>query len=282
MRTVPSALQTMFEGSTVTPVWLLEVANRVGVTVRLSSSGENISTADSPSVTFLGDPGFNMTSVTYSADGFPATVDITIPVDASGPVYADHVKRGLWRKATAALYVADITNPDNRMLMAAGFIGNSSFSDSISGTLEIATKGEQLGDIILFKVQPKCNYTFGDTNCGFDLSTRELSGTIASVTTNGKFTVTISNPDDWNFNFGGGFKFTSGNNSGDSRIIRKWTGGTSLVELTEPFCLDVEVGDTFTMHAGCARNRAACAGYDRLNSYSGYDYTPGELYGGLD
>lgn len=277
----PLPLLTMLEGGTITPVWLIEVTSRIGQVVRLSSSGEMVTTAGSPAEIFLGDPGFNMTSVTYSLDGFPATVDITIPIDDQGPVYSAHVKRGVWRKATAVLYLGDIDAPDYRQIMATGFIGKTSFSDSIAGTLEFATKGEQLGDIVLDKVQPKCNFTFGSADCGFDLSTRELTGVIASVTSNGKFTVTISNPTNIDFNFGGAIKFTSGANIGDSRKLRKWTSGSSLVELTDPFSLDVEVGDAFLMHGGCARTRDVCFGNGRINSFPGYDRTPGELYGGL-
>lgn len=280
-RVFASPLLTMLEGQTITPVWLLEVANSIGDVVRLSSSGQDVIIANSPPETYLGNPGFNMTSVTYSLDGFPATVDITIPVDDQGPIYSEHVKRGVWRKATAVLYLAVLDSPSSREIMAVGFIGNTHFSDSISGTLEIATKGEQLGDIVLDKVQPKCNHVFGSPECGFDLTTRQLSGTVATVTTNGKFTVTISNPSNINFNFGGAIKMTSGNNAGDSRVIRKWTSGSSLVELIEGFSLDVEVGDTLLMHGGCARTRAVCVVNGRKNNFSGYDYTPGELYGGL-
>ncbi|AMX93611.1 hypothetical protein A4R28_11140 [Mesorhizobium ciceri] len=259
----------------------MEATNRLGDVVRLSSSGEDVTTLSSPDENFLGDPGFNMTSVTYTVDGFPATVDITLPVDEIGPIFSEHVKRGVWRKATVVLYLADIDSPDNREIMATGYIGNSSFSDSIAATLEIATKGEQLGDIILDKIQPKCNHVFGSPECGFDLSTREVSGTIVSVTSNGKFIVAISNPSSINFNFGGAIKMTSGNNAGDSRMVRKWSSGTSLVELIDGFSLDIEVGDTLLMHGGCARTRAVCAVNGRKNNFSGYDYTPGELYGGL-
>ncbi|RWD00164.1 MAG: DUF2163 domain-containing protein [Mesorhizobium sp.] len=278
----PTQLQTMLERDTVTPVWLIEVTNRVGAVVRLSNSGEMVMTAGSPSEIFLGNPGFNMTSVTYSLDGFPATVDVTVPVDDLGPIFSEDVKRGVWRKATAILYLADIDNPDYREIMATGFIGRVSFSDSIAGTLEFATRGEQLGDIVLDKIQPKCNHVFGSDECGFDLSTRELAGVVASVTSNGKFTVTISNPSGIDFNFGGAIKFTSGANESDSRTVRKWTSGSSLVELTEGFSLDVEVGDTFVMHGGCARTRAVCVVNGRKDNFSGYDHTPGELYGGIN
>ncbi|TIX28931.1 DUF2163 domain-containing protein [Mesorhizobium sp.] len=280
-RNILTPLLTMLGRQTVTPVWLVEAVNRLGDVVRLSSSGEDVTTLSSPDENFRGDPGFNMTSVTYTIDGFPATVDITLPVDEIGPIFSEHVKRGVWRKATVTLYLADIDAPGNREIMATGYIGNATFSDSISATLEIATKGEQLGDIILDKIQPKCNHVFGSIECGFDLSTREVSGTIVSITSNGKFVVAISNPASINFNFGGAIKMTSGNNAGDSRMIRKWTSGTSLVELIEGFSLDVEVGDTLLMHGGCARTRAVCAANGRKNNFSGYDYTPGELYGGL-
>lgn len=280
-RDVLTPLLTMLGRQTITPVWLVEATSRLGDVVRLSSSGEDVLALASPIEIFLGDPGFNMTSVTYTVDGFPATVDITLPVDEIGPIFSEHVKRGVWRKATVVLYLADIESPANREVMATGYIGNSSFSDSISATLEIATKGEQLGDIILDKIQPKCNYVFGSDECGFDLSTREVSGTIFSKTSNGKFIVAISNPTGINFNFGGGIKMTSGSNAGDSRMIRKWSSGSSLVELSEGFSLDVEVGDTLLMHGGCARTRPVCVVNGRKNSFSGYDYTPGELYGGL-
>ena len=54
-----------------------------------------------------------------------------------------------------------------------------------------------------------------------------------------------------------------------------------MVETWDAFPLDVQVGDTFTMHAGCAKSRTACAAYDNINHYGGYDHIPGQLYGGF-
>ena len=274
MRTWSPTLKTELAGAEISRCHLIEATNRLGEVVRLNDFGSDlVSNGD----VFSRAPGFHVTSLVYRQGGNPPAADVVLPVSTDGPIYDEHVRRGVWRAAEMTLYVAKTDDPDDREVLITGYFGKVAFSDQLAGTIEVITRGDALNDIVLPRVQPRCRHIFGSTGCGFDVSTVALTAEVATVTNNSKFTITVTNPSALDFNYGAA-KMTSGDSSGASADIRKWTVGTSLVELWQPMPLDIAVGDTLQIHAGCARTRAACAAYSNIDHYGGYDHTPGENY----
>ncbi|RWB66582.1 DUF2163 domain-containing protein [Mesorhizobium sp.] len=228
--------------------------------------------------TFLKSPGFNVTNFTVSDGGRPAGLDIDLPFDAEGPIFSDHVKRGAWRGCPVTVWLADFTNPSDREVILSGFVGETDFTDRLAGSFKLLTKADALADIILPTVQPGCWYKYGSAQCGFDLSTRTLSATVATVTSNSKFTITVSNPSGYDLTHGK-VVFTSGDNEGAEDNTRRWVSGTSLVEMVTGFPFDIQAGDTLTITDGCPLTRQGCFDRNNVNRYPGFDHTPGELLG---
>ncbi|RVC47573.1 DUF2163 domain-containing protein [Mesorhizobium sp. M4A.F.Ca.ET.090.04.2.1] len=262
----------------VTRCFLIEMVNPIALcgTVRLTDFDQDRVVGGN---TFLKSPGFNVTKFTVSNGGRPAGLDIDLPFDSVGPVYADHVKRGAWRGVPVTVWLADFTNPSDREIVLSGFVGETEFTDRLAGSFKLITKADALADIILFTVQPKCSFRFGSSQCGVDLTPLTLPATVATVTNNGKFTITVTNPSGLNFTHGK-VVFTGGDNAGWSDNARRWVSGTSLVELVLPAPFDVQVGDTINISAGCDLSRSGsfgCKHYNNVNRYPGFDFTPGEL-----
>jgi uncharacterized phage protein (TIGR02218 family) len=133
-----------------------------------------------------------------------------------------------------------------------------------------------MADIFLFTIQPMCSFKFGGPECGVDLTPLTLTATVATVTDTGKFTITVTNPSNFDFTHGK-VAFTSGANDGYEDWARNWTAGTSLVELVNGTPFDIEVGDTLTISAGCDLTRSGgCKKYNNLNRFPGQDHTPAE------
>jgi uncharacterized phage protein (TIGR02218 family) len=267
----------MIAGREATRCFMIELVNPIVLcgTVRLTDIDQDLIVGGH---TFLKSPGFNVTKFSVSDGGRPAGLDIALPFDAEGPIYSDHVKRGAWRGVPVTVWLADFTNPSVREIVLSGFVGETEFTDRLAGSFKLLTKADALSDIILPTVQPGCWYKYGSPQCGFDLSTRTLSATVATVTSNSKFTITVSNPDSFDFTHGR-VTFTSGDNAGAIDNTRRWVSGTSLVEMVTGFPFDIHVGDTLTITDGCPLTRAACFSRNNINRYPGFDHTPGELLG---
>ena len=280
MRSWSTTLTDMIAGREATRCFMIEMVNPIVLcgTVRLTDIDQDLTAGGH---TFLKSPGFNVTKFSVSDGGRPAGLDIALPFDAEGPIYSDHVKRGAWRGCPVTVWLADFTNPSVREIVLSGFVGQTDFTDRLAGSFKLITKADALSDIILFTVQPKCSYQFGGSKCGVDLGPLTLTATVATVTNNGKFTVTVTNPSGFVFTHGK-IAFTSGDNHGAQGNVRRWTSGTSLVECVLPFPFDIQVGDTLTISDGCDLSRTGprgCKFHNNNNRFPGFDKTPGELLG---
>lgn len=276
MRDWSPTLVSMLQSDEVTRCFLIELASPIRGTVRMTDwdADQTVSAA-----TYVSSPGFSVTKWTVANGGRPAGIDLTLPFDGDGPLLADDIKRGVWRGATITCWVANALDPSDREIIVSGFIGKTQFTDRLTGSIEVTTKGDALADIFLLTIQPKCSYQFGSAQCGVNLASYTLTATVATVTDNGKFTITVSNPSGFNFTHGK-VAFTSGDNAGYVDWARNWTYGTSLVDLVNGAPFAIQVGDALTISAGCDQSRSGpfgCKHYNNVNRFPGQDYTPAEL-----
>jgi len=269
-------LVSMLQGEEVTRCFHIEMNNGITAVVRLADW-------DSDQVvsghTFVHSPGFTVTKFSVANGGRPAGLEFDLPIDGDGPLYSNDIKRGAWRGATITVWLANALNPSDREILITGFVGKTGYTDRLAGQIEIITKADALADIILPTIQPDCGYKFGSTQCGVNLATYTLTATVATVTDNGKFTITVTNPDNLDFTHGV-VTFTSGANSGAKDAVRLWVDGTGAVQMVTGFPFDIEMGDTLTISAGCPLTRDGCISFNNINRYPGFDFTPGELLGG--
>lgn len=145
-----------------------------------------------------------------------------------------------------------------------------------------------LGDVIT----PYCTARFcdvkrgvraasADRQCKFDPANYEFTGTIASVVSaNREFTATMSggNTDDY-FTYGE-LEWTSGNNRGLFADIRlhAYSGGVHTFTLMRDSGLAVQVGDTFSVLAGCDRLEDSCQtkwATNNMANFRGFTKVPG-------
>ncbi|TPL40703.1 DUF2163 domain-containing protein [Mesorhizobium sp. B2-4-6] len=276
MRDWSPTILAKLAGEEVTCCFMIELDNGITPIVRLTDIDQDLTVGDD---VFAMSPGFNVSKFTVANGGRPAGIDVDLPFDDEGPIFIDHVKRGVWRGAEVTVWIAgDFNDPSDREILVSGFVGLTRSDDRIGGYMEFVTKADALADIVLPTVQPKCWYHFGTAPCPVDRGPLTLTAVVATVTNASKFTVTVTNPGNLNFTHGD-VNFTSGDNAGAVDLVRLWTPGTSLVEMVVGFPFELQIGDELTISAGCAQDRPACAGYGAEDSYSGFDFTPGELLG---
>lgn len=279
MRTIPGELQTCLEERPHDVVELLELTDLSGNAVRLTSNGEDIATASGDE--FLGYPGFNRSAITYEIGGAAAVTDITVPIAVGQPITPLQIERGVWRRSTAHLWLADRLHPDNTVLLFRGYVGKTATSDGIVGQLSLNSLAEKNSDIVLPKVAAACNYVFGggfgtSKGCRVNVGAFVVSGDV-SVVIKARQSFVITAEIDGSLDFSNGaLRFLSGDNLGIPAQIRFWDLNTGRVDLLRPLPYTINPGDTIQMHPGCKRTLTDCTRFGGLTFWPGYGYGPGE------
>lgn len=262
--------------------FLLELIDETSTAVRLSHCGIDLV---SDGETFEAGVGFHIGQITLSDDGRPAITDIAVPVVSGSPITPARVRAGVWRKATAKMWLAAQSDPDARHLVFDGFVGPVHYSDSIGGMLELVTLAERNNDLILDTVGPQCSQPVGGRalglgKCGVNLSPFTVSGTVDTslAPTRTLFKISVTNPSGFDFT-AGGIWFTSGDNNNIYRPVRSWDSVASTVSLLQPAPFVPANGDTIRVHRGCKHTYDECNVFDGYAFNPGYAFAPGEEYG---
>ena len=259
-------LVNMLAGTEVTRCFLVVLYNGLQ-RVRLTTYDQDIEVDGS---TYLKTPGFTLSRYTLKNGGEPATLDIEIPFSDDGPLYTEDVRRGGWRGATFTVWIADFENPTNREVVMDGFVGLTAYSDRLRGTIELVTLADKLKDIVLFTIQPKCSFRLYSTQCGASIILYRKMGTVTNVISRKKFYSAITPP--VGHTYVHGWLRWGGANNDHQSWIRAWDSGTGLFELVSDLPFDIQVGDFFAAHPGCAKTRTACASFDNIDRYPGFDF----------
>jgi uncharacterized phage protein (TIGR02218 family) len=267
-----SALEVTYRG------WLLELTPVTLPVVRLTTIGADyIDTRVSPSVTYLGDPGFVMGSMRVTDGSDPASLDVEIPVSDDGPVTPDNVTAGMYQGAAVVINIVDYFNTD--ISPDIGFqwvVGETRITNDGKAVFEIRDASRINRELILKIYAPTCSANLGDARCGKDLTAFTDTVEVASVVDAYSFTVTGSARANGFFD-NGSIKFTSGDNLNRAYTVRKWVLSTATVSLWEPLRAGLVIGDDATMHAGCDKTTGAagCTKFSNIARFQGFHTLPG-------
>jgi len=159
-----------------------------------------------------------------------------------------------------ATYELFFVNPNDttmgRGLVSKGTIGKVSIKD-YDFDFELRSLSQRLQQKVGDSYSPYCRATLGDSKCSVDVAgSYTQTGSVKAVTSNKIFTsddITGSIDEDDYFNYGL-LTWTSGNNNGKEMQVRdsEWDDiDTYTIELDHPMIVDIEVGDAFSITAGC-------------------------------
>jgi uncharacterized phage protein (TIGR02218 family) len=179
---------------------------------------------------------------------------------------------GFWDASEFLLFQYDWATPANAIIPWLGGTFGTVKSKLGRTVIELHCHRRWLQQDTTPITQPNCWYEFGDPNtCRVDLAPHTYAGT---VTTAGQRTFTASAlaPAAGTFDEGK-LTWLTGPNAGRVRKVRTHAGG-GVLTLWEPMLLTVDVGDTFTVIAGCPRTRAACITFGNILNYPGFDQKP--------
>jgi uncharacterized phage protein (TIGR02218 family) len=106
--------------------------------------------------------------------------------------------------------------------------------------------------------------------CGVDKTTFTFNGSVTSVSIpKWKFGIDVVKDDSYFSN--GKITFTSGLNTGLSAVVKVHTSG--VIELFLPTAFLIEIGDTFTIEAGCDKTNITCkTKFNNLLNFGGFPH----------
>tara|TARA_Y100001956_G_scaffold75661_1_gene83830 strand:+ start:69 stop:1730 length:1662 start_codon:yes stop_codon:yes gene_type:complete len=162
--------------------------------------------------------------------------------------------------------------------IAAGWIGEVSHGED-GVDLSVLTMGARLEQqSVTTPIQPGCRWIFGSTECGVDLESLKLTGTVTSVASRISFTANLSSGDgglQWK---NGTVLWTYGNNDELVSEVKEVTfqSGSDEVLLWTPVPLAIEAGDTFDLRPGCDKAfEGGCTVYNNKVNFGGFPDVPG-------
>jgi uncharacterized phage protein (TIGR02218 family) len=203
-------------------------------------------------VTYLASVGYSPSDVVSGSELAPDNLEIEGFL-ASPSITADDIRSGLWDHAAIEMFEVDFTNPaGGRDNLRAGKLGEvragnrQKFTAELRGLLQALSK--HIGDL----VTRDCRHDLGNAQCGIDLAAWTVTGAVASVTTNGEFHDTARTETTEHFTAGKVLWLTGLNEGLSMEVKRSTSSGVILLQQLMPF--DIEVGDTYSMHAGCLKD----------------------------
>jgi len=222
-----------------------------------------------------------------AATGFtPTAVDTTdslavdnLDVDgilSSDRITEDELAGGVYDFARVTIYLVNWKNiNDPKLILRRGNIGRISYGKT-GFTAEIRGLTEAYQQKAGAVYQKTCRATLGDTKCGVNLANYTTTGTITVVYGDTQFATNVVA--DVGFYDYGNITWTSGANLHTTSETKAFAAD-GTIEVYLPTIWQPQVGDTFTMVAGCDRNYSTCINRfnNRLN-FRGEPMVPGNDY----
>jgi len=237
------------------------------------------------------DAELSFDGLTYmAASGFTASQvqsSLGLSVDnleVSGALSADDLNEddlaaGLYDGALVEIWRVNWSNPDQRVLMRKGTLGEvkrgkTAFQAEIRGLMQ------QLSQPVGRAFCYACDADVGDARCTIDITTaaRKGAGTVATVTDNRRFAAAGLSAFANGWFAGGKLTWTSGNNAGHAIEVKRHskTSASVLFEIWQVAAVNIATGDTFTVTVGCDKQFSTCKKkFSNAANFRGFPYMPG-------
>ena len=224
-------------------------------------------------VTYSPLAGFTQTDVESGSQLAPDNLEVEGFLQAPS-IDLEDIHSGRWDNAKIDLFEVNRANPAmGARLLRCGTLGDVRASRD-SFTAEFRGLLQQLNKNVVRITTQQCNADLGDSRCKVDLAPFTVTGTITSVVNSGEFTDTSrTEVEDW---FSAGkLTMTSGANAGYSMEVKHYTAGGTF-KLYLPLYFEVEVGDTYSVYAGCQKRFTQdCKNkFNNVLNFRGFPHVP--------
>lgn len=269
MRTVSSQLMGEILNGTIANVMRVELKN--GTEYGYTDYDTEI-TVDG--VTYVPAPGLQKVNMTLTANAEVSNQELySAWVDAPD----SDLKAGLFDSATIEFAWTSWKHPEyGRLVVFTGNLGEIQWTEEgFKADIVSYMKNLELNIGNVFSAN--CRHSLFSTAevgavgfCGVNKTSYTFSGSVSSVgTPKWSFNASLAQADGYFTN--GTVKFTSGNNSGLSAMIKAHSNG--VITLALPTAFTFAPGDTFEIVAGCDKTLETCkTKFNNVNNFGGFPH----------
>lgn len=274
MRTIPADLQSKLDSgcTTLCRCWILTRSD--GVVQGFTDHDEDVILGG---VTCAAGTGLTGSEATQKLGLAADTSEISGAL-AADTLNEDDLAAGRYDAAAVELWLTDWSEPDLRVLIAKGALGEVK-RDGTAFTAELRGTSDRLSQQTGRLFTTTCSADLGDARCKVDLTAAAYRcvGSVTSVTATSSFVADGLDAFDDGWFTAGKLTFTSGGNAGLSVEVKthRNTGSVSI-DLWQAMPEPIAAGDAFTVTAGCDKAFATC--HDRFANavnFRGFPHIPG-------
>ncbi len=275
MRTIPSALQAKLNSgvTTLCRCWL--IARNDGVTQGFTDHDEDVVVG---SVSCRAGSGLIGSEVTGKL-GMAVDASEMSGALADDSLNEDDLAAGRYDAAGVELWLVDWSEPDLRVLLAKGSLGEVK-REGAAFTAEVRGLSQRLAEDSGRLYTATCAADLGDARCTVDLGNAAYhgGGTVLALSAASAFTAGGLDTFDDGWFSAGKLTFTGGANAGLAVEVKRHANSGVAVSFTlwQAMAQPIAAGDTFTVTAGCDKRFEICIGrFNNAVNFRGFPHIPG-------
>lgn len=272
-RTIGAGLLAHMQGTETTLGWGIKITRTDTTVVGLINHDRDLTISGQ---LYQAAPGLDVASLVSSAGFTVDNTEGTILEDGVIFLRSD-ILAGRWDGAAFELFRFNWADTSQgRDVRKVGNFGNLQPKRG-AHTVELRSLRQRLQANIINATQPTCRNRLGDTRCGVNMATggRTVTGTLTSVTSQGVIRDS-TRAEAADFFTNGVLTMTGGENDGLSFKVRDHAADGTLT-LAAPAVLTFQIGDTYSLTAGCSKRLAedCVAVFANALNFNGEPHLPG-------
>lgn len=271
MRTIDAGLLAHYQTGRTTLAWGIKITRTDTLTYGWTSHQRDVTISGQ---LYRAGPGLEVSALTTSAGLSVDSAEMTVLPDDSD-VTIESILAGRWDGATFELCRFDWSQVTPvRDVLQRGTLGPM---QPRRGAYVVELRGLQhyLQQPVGSVSSKTCRARLGDAMCRVTLASFTVTGTLTAVTSQTVFTDTSRTEADHYF-AEGVLTWTGGNNSGLAFKVKAYDGATDTFTLSTAPIGAVQVGDTYSVVAGCRKRLAedCVAKFSNAVNFQGEPHRP--------
>lgn len=256
-----------------TRIYCIRIVPKVGAIIRLTSHPKTVMMQNGN--LYLSTSGYEFTGYSAGSTSAPAMIDIQGVCEVAG-IGIDKINSGVFDNARCYIFATNWDNPvEDYEEIVATVLGKTHIQDK-RYLIEQMSLSDVLNQNVGKTFIQTCQKKFGGqefAGCKINLTPYTFNGSVTTSTNQNNF-VDTSLTQAQDYFTEGLIQFTSGLNANLKPLeIKKFQFG-GFIETYDAFYYNPQIGDTFTIIAGCRKRIQDCVTHNNVVNFGGFPNVP--------
>ena len=271
MKPISPALKTHLAGQVTTLSTCWKATLKDGTVYGFT---DNVKDLDIDGVVYQAASGYTPSNISTSNNLAVDNLELTGLLDSTLISEAD-IMAGVWDYAKIDIFQVNYNDlSQGKIHLRSGEIGTIKTGGSVFVS-ELRGLMQNYQNVIGEVTTVTCRAQFADSRCKLDPALYTVTGSITSIISNRIIADSTRSEANAYFAYGK-ITITSGANEGLSMEVKTYTSVDGVIELTLPFPFPLQIGDTYSMIAGCNKLFDTCKTFNNVINFRGEPHIPGQ------